>query len=147
MRTLLVLITAVALGLALLGAPSPSAADAPRYVVIVHPDSPLTSISRDALRDAFLKKSLEWNDGVGVRPADLGKRWPVRERFTREVLRKSPAQLRAYWNQRVFSGKGVPPVTLDSTDAMIGFVLRERGGVGYLPAGVDPRGAKIIAVE
>ena len=122
-------------------------ADAPRFKVIVHPDNPVTSIDREYLRNAFLKKAPTWSSGETIRPIDLSTKFPVREQFTRKVLKKTPAQLKAYWNQRIFSGKGVPPPVVDSADDMIDYVLAHPGAVGYLPEGVEPGDAKVVGVR
>ncbi len=117
------------------------------YHVIVHPSNPVRTIGRSFLRSVYLKKTTTWPSGETIRPVGLGKRFPARERFSREVLNKSPSQLRAFWNQQIFSGKGVPPPELDSEAAVIIYVLRNRGAIGYLPAGVDPGEAALVTVK
>jgi hypothetical protein len=117
------------------------------YRVIVHPSNPLRQFGRSFLRGVYLRKNTTWPSGETIRPVGLAKRFPARERFSREVLNKSPAQLRAFWNQQIFSGKGVPPPDLDSEAAVISFVLRNRGAIGYLPAATDPGGAALVTVK
>jgi hypothetical protein len=117
------------------------------YRVIVHPASPVRTVSRAFLRGAYLKKATAWPDGETVRTVDLTRRFPARHRFAREVLNKTASQLRAYWNQQIFSGKGVPPPEVDSEQAMIAFVARHRGAVGYLPASADPEGVVVVTVK
>lgn len=126
---------------------SSTLADDVSFKVIVHPKNPITSIDRTLLRNLFLKKSLEWEHGEIARPVDLAPKFSVREQFTRKVLRKTPAQLKTYWNQQIFSGKGVPPPEVDSTTDVIRFVLANPGAIGYLPADVDPRHAKVLEVR
>lgn len=117
------------------------------FKVIVHPDNPVTSIDRGFLRDAYLKKAKEWSGDGAIRPVDLTAKFSVRTKFTEDVLRKTPAQLKNYWNQQIFSGKGVPPPEAESTAAVIKYVLANPGAVGYIPANVDAGGAKVIAVK
>ncbi|MEP6862164.1 MAG: substrate-binding domain-containing protein [Deltaproteobacteria bacterium] len=117
------------------------------FVVIVHPDNPVASIDRDFLRDAFLKKATDWSHGETIRPIDLSGRFGVRDVFTREVLHKTAAQLRSYWNQQIFSGKGTPPVEADSMVEMIDYVVANAGAVGYLPSGTAPGRAKVVEVK
>ncbi len=122
-------------------------ASADAFVLIVHPDNPVTSVDRDFLRNAYLRKTTDWADGRSIRPNDLSPKFPARDRFTREVVKKTPAQLRSYWVQRIFSGKGVPPQELDSVASMIAHVLSDPGAVGYLPASADPGRAKVIRID
>lgn len=124
-----------------------SAAGEGDFKVIVHPDNPVTSVDREFLRRAYLKKATEWKHGRAIRPIDLRSRVPARQRFVHEVLKKTAAQVRSYWNQQVFSGKGVPPPEAESTAAAIRFVLANPGAVAYLPADADPGRAKVVALD
>ncbi|HUQ02082.1 MAG TPA: hypothetical protein VM261_06265 [Kofleriaceae bacterium] len=117
------------------------------FRIIVHPDNPVTEVGAELLRSAYLKRSGAWPGGATVRPLDLGSRGGVRASFAQRVLRKTPAQLRSYWNQRIFSGKGTPPPQVDTAAEAIAFVLSQPGGVAYIPVGVDPGGAKIIELR
>ena len=117
------------------------------FVVIVHRDNPIGSVDRDFLRAAYLKKATDWSHGETIRPVDLSTRFEVRELFTREVLRKTPAQLRSYWNQQIFSGKGTPPVEADSVNEMLDYVASNAGAIGYLPAGAAPARVKVVEVK
>jgi len=116
------------------------------FVIVLHPDNPATGVDRDFLRDAFLKKATEWSDGATIRPIDLATKFPVRDMFTHDVLRKSSAQLKNYWNQQIFSGKGIPPIEADSVAGMLEYIVANRGAVGYLPAGASPGRVKAVKV-
>jgi hypothetical protein len=139
------LLVALALGLA--GGPTAASADDKAYKVIVHPDSTVSSVSRELLRRIYLKKQSGWGDGRTARPIDLDAKTPVRDRFTRGVLKKSPSQLRAYWNAQIFSGKGTPPPVAKSTTAAIKYVLANPGAVAYIPADADPGGCRVIEID
>ena len=117
------------------------------YKVIVNPENPVGAVDRRFLRDAFLRKASDWNGGAAIRPIDLATRFAVRERFVHDVLNKTPAQLKSYWNQQIFSGKGVPPPEADTAAAVIAYVLANPGAVGYLPLDADAGGAKVIRVD
>jgi len=130
-----------------LGLSSASTASDTRYKVIVHPKNPVASIDRDYLRNIFLKKESDWNRGETIRPVDLSAKFVVRDEFTHDVLRKTPAQLRSYWNQQIFSGKGVPPPEASSPREVVAYVLANPGAVGYIPADVDSGEAKVVEVR
>jgi len=124
------------------------AADKPAaaYVIIVHPANKVAELTREFVRNAYLKKATTWSGGETIRPVDLNRRFPVRKQFTEQVLKKSMTQLKIYWNQQIFSGKGVPPPEKDSEAAVITYVLSNKGAIGYLAAGADPRGAKVVGL-
>jgi hypothetical protein len=142
-RTILVVVVLGLLRLEL----AASSADSGRYKVIVHPSNPITWVDHGFLRNAYLKKEIEWADGRTILPVDLIARSAVRDQFTHEVLKKTAAQLRSYWSQRIFSGQGAPPPEADLSTGVITYVLANPGAVGYLPADVNPGAAKVIEVR
>lgn len=120
---------------------------APLYRVIVHPDNPVTSVDRQFLADAFLKKVTRWPDQRVMHPVDLLPSSPPRGRFTKDVLKRSVAAIKAYWQQRIFSGRGVPPPELGTEDHVVAYVLKYDGAVGYVSAATDIKEAKAITVS
>ena len=62
-------------------------------------------------------------------------------------MRKTPAQLKSYWNQQIFSGKGVPPPEADSPAAAVAYVLANPGAIAYVPADTDPGRTRVIGVR
>ena len=124
-----------------------TAAQDARFTVIVHPKNPITSIDRELLRNVFLKKRVAWSGGETIRPIDLAPKFAVREQFVRSVLKKTPAQLKTYWNQQIFSGKGVPPPEASSPAEVVSYVIAHPGAIGYVPADVDLREAKVVEVK
>ena len=123
------------------------AAETSGYVVIVNSDVRIGELDRDFVRDIYLKKTIEWGGGTTIHPIDLSAPFAVRDQFVRDVLHKTPAQLKNYWNQQIFSGKGVPPPETDSAAAVIAYVVSHPGAIGYIPAGVDPGHARVVHVK
>jgi hypothetical protein len=148
-RRALVVVLSVVLSLVCLlaGRALNAAAREARYQVIVHPENPVPELSRAFLRDVFLKRNTKWAHGPAMRPADLGGAAPVREAFTREVLNRSVPEVKRYWQQQIFSGKGVPPPELTSEAEVVAYVLKHPGGIGYLAAHADPKGARVVTVR
>jgi hypothetical protein len=62
------------------------------------------------------------------------------------VLKRSVAAVRNYWQQRIFSGRGVPPPELDSDEEIVAYVLKHRGAVGYVSGSAELRGTNAIEV-
>jgi len=143
----LTLTAAALLALSGLSAADSASRPGPAYQIIVNPANRIDSIDRELLSDIFLKKVATWHNDWTVRPVQLSRRFPLRDQFTREVLKKSPSQLRSYWNRQIFSGKGVPPPDLESEDDVIRYVLSNKGAIGYLAAGVNPRGARVVRLK
>lgn len=122
-------------------------ADAAAYRVVVHPSNPVASMSRDQLADAFLKKTTRWPNGDAIRPVDLHGDAAARQRFTKDVLKRSMAAVRSYWQQLIFSGRNIPPPELDSDEAVIAYVLKYEGAIGYVSGDANVDTVKVIAVK
>jgi ABC-type phosphate transport system substrate-binding protein len=123
------------------------ASGAEGFRVIVNLDNPMSSMDRRFLADVYLKKATRWPSDEAIRPVDLGPGSPARRTFSDEVLKRSVAAVKSYWQQKVFSGQGVPPPELDSDSEVVRFVLKNPGAVGYVSSSGNVAGVKIVAVR
>lgn len=133
---------------------SSAAADSPvsatptsGFQIIVNPANPISSVERRFLLDAFLKKVTRWPHDELIRPADLDASSPARRHFSEQMLRRSVAAVKSYWQQLVFSGRDVPPPELDSDWQMVRYVLKYPGAIGYISAGANLDGTKVLNVR
>lgn len=147
-RTVLGLLSAFLTALSLaLSLPQARAESTPDFRVIVHQDNPTTALSREFLADAFLKRSTRWSDGETIRPVDQRADSVARRRFSDSVLQRSVAAVRNYWQQRIFSGRDLPPPELDSDDAVLAYVAKHRGAVGYVSGAAKLDKVKPVTVQ
>ena len=125
-----------------------SADDAPlRFLVVVNPRSAESSTTREFLSDAFLKKTTRWPGGEQLRPVDLRPDSVTRSWFSDAILRRSVSAVRNYWQQRIFTGRGVPPPEVESDGAVLRYVQLHPGAVGYVSEQADCREVKVLAVR
>ncbi|HET6148806.1 MAG TPA: hypothetical protein VFH68_14815 [Polyangia bacterium] len=122
-------------------------APGPAYRIICHPENPITTADRQFLEDAFLKKVKAWPTGATAHPVDLAPRSPVRRRFSEDVLKRPVEAVRSYWQQRIFAGRDLPPPEVGTDDDVVRYVLRDRGGVGYVSGAAALNGAKVLQVK
>ena len=123
------------------------AADAAELRIVVHPSNAMRSAAPSFLADAFLKKVTRWPSGETIRPLDQVPASPVRRLFSRSILKKTVTAVRSYWQQRIFSGRDVPPPELDSDAAVIAYVERNPGAVGYVSSGAKLGTARELQVQ
>jgi hypothetical protein len=116
------------------------------FLVVVHPEQPSESAAREFLADAFLKRTTRWRGGEAINPVDLRADSRVRKAFSARVLNRSVAAVRSYWQQRIFSGRGVPPPELDSDEAVVRYVISHPGAVGYVSGGAKLDRARVLRV-
>jgi hypothetical protein len=126
---------------------SAEASPPPTYLVVVNPSNPATTVDRGFLEDAFLKKTTRWPNDDVIRPADLASGSPVRRKFTEDVLKRSVDAVKGYWQQRIFSGRDVPPPEFDTDEEAIKYVLKYEGAVAYVSGNANLNGSKVVAVR
>jgi ABC-type phosphate transport system substrate-binding protein len=124
-------------------------AEAPRpgYVVIVHPKIQVTKVDRKFLAEVFLQRTTRWSDDTPIRPVDLGPASAARGRFSQEILSRSVASMRNYWQQRIFSGQGLPPPELADDETVVGYVASHPGAIGYVASGTRLGGVRAVDVD
>ncbi len=125
---------------------SVGAEDAGAYRVIVNPANPTTQLTRLKIGEMFLKKAPRWPDGHPVMPVEASTRTATRQRFTQEIFGKSTVAVSAYWQQMIFSGKGIPPPEKANDAEILAFVRDTPGAIGYVGSGADLSGVKIVTV-
>jgi ABC-type phosphate transport system substrate-binding protein len=122
-------------------------AERPSFVVIVNPKAPVTRVDRKFLAEIFLRRATRWRDDTPVHPVDLGPESPARARFSQDVLLRSVASVRSFWQQRIFSGQGLPPPELADDAEVVSYVASHPGAVGYVSFGAHVEGARVIEID
>jgi ABC-type phosphate transport system substrate-binding protein len=103
-------------------------------------------VSREFVADAFLKNVTRWSDDVAIHPADQRVDSVVRKRFSESILKRSVAAVKTYWQQRIFSGRGVPPPEFDADEAVVSYVESHPGAIGYVSASAARGKTKLLEV-
>ncbi len=115
--------------------------------IVVNSANPVSSMSRVKIAQFFLKKTTNWEHGPEVVPVDQVDTAPVRAGFSEDVLRKSISEVKAYWEQQIFSGRKVPPVKVPSDDRVIEYVRSRPGAIGYVSGSASTEGVKVVTVS
>ena len=93
-----------------------------------------------------MKRKMYWSNGAPVEPVDLSDDNSVRDAFSRAVLGKSTPAVRAFWNQMIFAGRGVPPAERRSEVDVLQFVRSTPNSVGYVSATTKVDGVRVLQV-
>jgi ABC-type phosphate transport system substrate-binding protein len=117
------------------------------FVVIVRRDEQGPVLDRAFVAEAFLKKRTRWPNGEVIRPVDQRRDSNVRHQFSQNVLKRSVEAVRNYWQQRIFSGRDVPPPEVDSDAAVIHYVRENPGAIGYVTTAVDGDGIRVVTLR
>jgi ABC-type phosphate transport system substrate-binding protein len=120
-------VTGMALSFVLLSA----MADA-EVLVIGSPDIDVAALSEKTVRNLYLGKTVQLDNGTRVEVVDLPSGNSVRDEFYEKVIGKDTTQIKAYWAKRIFTGKGSPPETRLNEIAVVKWVSEAPGRIGYV---------------
>jgi len=99
--------------------------------IIANKDLPVTQLDKDDIAAIYLLKKKHWDNGDDIMPINLPAQADARTRFTAEIFDSTPDKLGSYWDKMLFKGE-TPPVTQNSEQAVILFVERIKGALGYV---------------
>lgn len=114
--------------------------------VITHPSNEIASLSRSELSKIFLKRLDTWADRTPAVPVDQVPHSAVRDEFTRWVHRRRVVNVEVYWKRLIFSGRAVPPPEVADDAAVIEFVRKTPGAVGYVRSSAGVAGVRRLEV-
>ena len=100
-------------------------------VVVTSADN-VEQLSIDDVARIFLGKVTRYPSGEVVEPLNMDPADPSFEEFARQVLKKTPSQLKAYWAKRIFTGKGKPPRTVATVEELRALVASDKRYLSYL---------------
>jgi len=102
-----------------------------QIAIIMSRQAPVTAIDSNLLRSVYLKKIfLDPTNRVYV-PVNLPPDSKLRRDFTLAVIHLDEPQLQSYWNRQYFQGIS-PPFVLGSQTAVVDFVAKTPGAMGYV---------------
>ena len=105
----------------------------------------VSDLSEQMISDLYLGRAAQLRSGQRVEVVDLPQGHPAREEFYTRVLGRDPAQIRAYWAKRIFTGKGTPPASRPDEKAVIKWVSEAPGRIGYIrPEALDNADVKVL---
>ena len=103
------------------------------------------SISKDAVKDIFLGKTVKWSDKSNISFVILKN--DVHKAFLKEYIKRSSSQYGNYWKKMVFTGKGREPREFDTEKELVQYVAETEGAIGYVSQGAERKNVKTINVN
>lgn len=116
-------------------------------VVIVNRKNATSVVTNDFVQRAFLKQVTRWEDDETIRPVDLFPKSAVRKRFSERFLGRSVEAVKNFWQQRVFSGRDIPPPEFETERAVIDYVKQHPGAIGYVSGDMDTADVKVLNIR
>jgi ABC-type phosphate transport system substrate-binding protein len=112
-------------------------------VIIIHPSNVNTLNKSDVVR-IFLGKLTSYPDGSDAIPVEQKGSSTMYTEFASNVLNKSTQQLKAYWAQQLFTGKGKPPKSVDNSADVLKLVSENPALIGYIESELTDDRVKVI---
>lgn len=113
-------------------------------VVVLHPQNTVQALSKEDVSRIYLGKNKNFANGATIETIDLHKDSQQREDFYRKVCEKSPSQIASYWSRLIFTGKGVPPRSLDSEAAAREWVASHPNSIAYIDSANLDASVKVV---
>lgn len=108
----------------------PTLAD--EIAVIAHSQATFNQITMGETRQIFMGKSRTLPNAQTALPLMHLENSSLRTRFDRAVLDRDSKQMRAYWAQMIFTGRGKPPRQVESDEVMKKEVAANSNAIGYI---------------
>ncbi len=123
----------------------PRSAEAEELLIIANPSvNSVAPMPLNQIAAIYLLQTTVWPDGRHIVPVNREATSDIRAQFTAGVLKQDTASLVTYWNEMHFLGKQ-PPVVQESEEAMLAFIQKVPGSVGYIAASTQPINVKVLA--
>jgi len=132
MKTLIILLAALL----------PLSVNADLYI-IGNKDLSIEKLEKSDIAAIYLLKKKHWENGEDIMPINLPATADARTHFTAQVFDSTPEKLGSYWDKMLFKGE-TPPVTQNSEQAVIMFVERIKGAIGYVETKPQSSQIKIL---
>ena len=106
-------------------------------------DLSISQLDRNEIAAIYLLKKKRWENGEDIMPINLSAQAEARHHFTAEIFDSTPEKLGSYWDKMLFKGEN-PPITQNSEQAVIMFVERIKGAIGYVETKPQSSQIKIL---
>ena len=86
-------------------------------------------------------------DDQPTQPVDLPEGSSARAQFSSQILGKAVPAVSAYWQQQIFAGKELPPLTKASEAEIVAYVKANANAIGYVSTASVTHEVKVLALK
>lgn len=102
------------------------------YVVVVHPDVAIETLTTRELGRIYKKVMTEWPDNSRIYPVELGGTSSARELFYRDTMNIVVGDVATYWINQAMTTGTKPPRVFPSDELVLKYVARTPGAIGFV---------------
>ena len=118
-------------------------ASADDIIVVANPDVPSDTLAQDEIQSIFMGEIVKWSNNQMITVVIL-KDEEVHNRFLKKYIKRTVFQFNNVWRRILFTGKGKPPIRMASEGALLEYVSKTSGAIGYVSSGL--MGTKTVKV-
>lgn len=112
--------------------------------LIVHKNSPLSTITMKEGKRIFLGVTKKLPDGSTIKIVDQEDNFKLKEDFYMELTGNSAAQISSRWAGLVFSGQAIPPAKASGDKGVKEWLQKNPSGIGYIDSSRVDDSVKVV---
>ncbi len=134
------------LGIWLLTAGAGWASSEDNFVLVVHLDNGITTMSPKDAQLIFLSKKRSWPNGKVITVV-INENPEIYSTFSQKILKRSTRQYLIFRKKMLFRGQGIPPHSVKTDQEVIDFVASHHGSLGYISQDALTSRVKILLIS
>lgn len=92
----------------------------------------IESLDKSEIKSIFLGRKKLWPNKSLISTCYLSPDHAVTQVFFSAIIKKDHASFVRYWNKKLFSGSGNPPIVVESVDDLFIYVKRNKGAICFI---------------
>jgi len=113
--------------------------------VIANKNISENSLSNSEIKKISLGRIVKWADNTPVHFVTL--EGDVHQKFLKTYIKRSTSQYKNHWRKMIFTGKGCKPKCFKTEAALIRYVSKTDGAIGYIGRRTGAKNVKILEVH
>lgn len=101
-------------------------------VVVANKINQVKMLTKKQVIDIYMGRTSLFPNGETALPLDQNADSLIRKLFYHNLVNKTVSEINAYWARLLFSGRAMPPQTLDGATSLINFIKHNKSAIGYI---------------
>ncbi len=114
-------------------------------VVVVNKSNDIGQLSQREIIDIYMGRKQSFPNGKPALPLDQAAQSMIREDFYQSLVKKSPAQINAYWARLLFTGRASPPRIISDASVVLDAIEQNPSAIGYIDSSMLNDRVKVVA--
>lgn len=113
-------------------------------VAVVSSKSQIAKLSKTQVMDIFLGKQTRYPGGSAAIPIDQAEGSADRVEFYTRLADMSPAQVKAFWERIIFTGRGQPPKMVATALEAKRLLIADPNTIGYMDQSLVDSSVRVV---